>query len=49
MYITRVLAVVMETIVKNLGLAGSSEQLADIFHRWDVDSTQFELSRSVIE
>ena len=26
-YITRVLAVVMETIVKNLGLAGSSEQL----------------------
>ena len=22
---------------------------ADIFHRWDVDSTQLELSRSVIE
>ena len=49
MYITRVLAVVTETIVKNLGLAGSSEQLGHIFHRWDVDSTQLELSRSVIE
>ena len=30
-------------------LAGSSEQLGHIFHRWDVDSTQLELSRSVIE
>ena len=51
MYITRVLAVVTETIVKNLGLAGSSEQSrwADIFHRWDVDSTQLELARSVIK
>ena len=46
MYITRVLAVVTETIVKNLGLAGSLEQL---FHRWDVDSTQLELARSVIK
>ena len=47
MYITPVLAVVTETIIKNLGFAGSSEQ-ADIFHCWDVDSTQLELSRSVI-
>ena len=49
MYITRVLAVVMETIVKNLGLAGSSEQLGRYIPSLDVDSTQLELARSVIK
>ena len=49
MYITQVLAVVTETIVKISGWLVLQNSWADTFHRRDVDSTQLELSRSAIE
>ena len=49
MCVKRALDVVTETIIKNLGLAGSSEQGANLFHLWVVHSTQLERARSAIK
>ena len=43
LYITRVLAVVTEPSPKISGWLVLQNSWADIFHRWDVDSTQLEL------
>ena len=49
LYITRVLAVVTEPSSKISGWLVLQNSWADMFHRWDVDSTQLELARSVIK